>query len=157
MELIAPHISNARASRWVLFPNLITRQLSFILPCMPLTEDIITSRYQIGGYQDNAIIINDIHYHTSLVVSAEVLHTPWAVNSIESLDKNNLQVVFDLNPEVVLLGTGARQQFPAASVLALFGQQGIGVEAMNNGALCRSFNILVAEGRAVVAGILLAS
>ncbi len=124
---------------------------------MPLTEDIITSRYNISGYQDNAIIINDIHYHNSLVISAETLHSPWAVNSIESLDNNNLQVILDLNPEVVLLGTGSRQQFPPAKVLALFGQQGIGVEAMNNGALCRTFNILVAEGRAVVAGILLSS
>ncbi len=124
---------------------------------MPLTEDIATSRYHISGYQDNAVIINDTRYHNSLVVSADTLHNPWVVDSIETLDKTSLQVIFDLNPEVVLLGTGMRQQFPPAKVFALFGQQGIGVEAMDNGALCRTFNILVAEGRAVVAGILLAS
>ncbi|MCP4188681.1 MAG: Xcc1710-like domain-containing protein [Gammaproteobacteria bacterium] len=122
---------------------------------MPLTEDKITSRYHISGYHDNAIIINDTHYQNSLVVSTETLHSPWAVNSIEDLNKNNIQVIFNLEPEVVLLGTGMRQQFPAAKISALFAQQGIGVEVMNNGALCRTFNILVAEGRAVVAGILL--
>ncbi|MCP4237328.1 MAG: hypothetical protein GY770_27720 [Aestuariibacter sp.] len=124
---------------------------------MPLTEDLITSRYHISGYQDNAVIINDIHYHNSLVISADTLHNPWMVSSIETLDKASLQVIFDLDPEIVLLGTGIRQQFPVAKVIALFGQQGIGVDVMDNGALCRTFNILVAEGRAVVAGILLAS
>ncbi|MDH5353785.1 MAG: Mth938-like domain-containing protein [Gammaproteobacteria bacterium] len=126
-----------------------------MLRCMPLTEDIITSRYQITGYDDNAIIINETHYHDSLVFSAGSLHTPWAVSSVEDLHRDNLQVIFDLKPEVVLLGTGKQQRFPDPKILALFGQKGLGLEVMDNGALCRTFNILIAEGRSVVAGVIL--
>jgi uncharacterized protein len=54
-----------------------------------------------------------------------------------------------------LLGTGPRQQFPEAKIFGLFGEQGIGLEVMDNGALCRTFNILVAEDRAVTAAIIL--
>lgn len=122
---------------------------------MPLTEDIITSRYHVTGYEDDAIIINETHYRDSLVLSADSLHTPWAVGSIEDLNNDNLQVIFELNPEVILLGTGQRQKFPEPKILALFGQKGLGLEVMDNGALCRTFNILVAEGRSVVAGVIL--
>jgi len=122
---------------------------------MPLTEDIVTSRYRISGYRDDAVIINDITYIRSLVVSAETLQNPWSVSSLADLNEENFEPVFDLNPEVVLLGTGTRQLFPDAKILALFGQKGIGLEVMDNGALCRTFNILVAEDRAVVAAILL--
>ena len=55
----------------------------------------------------------------------------------------------------MLLGTGEQQLFPEAQIYALFGQQGIGLEVMDNGALCRTFNILVAEDRAVTAAIIL--
>lgn len=133
--------------------------LSFyiMLRRMPLIKDIITSRYQITGYDDDAITINETDYHDSLVFSAGSLHTPWAVNSIEDLNSDNLQVIFDLNPEVVLLGTGKQQRFPDPKILAQFGQKGLGLEVMDNGALCRTFNILVAEGRSVVAGVILGS
>lgn len=124
---------------------------------MPLIKDIITSRYQITGYKDDAITINETDYRDSLVFSAESLHTAWAVSSIEDLNSDNLQVIFDLNPEVILLGTGQQQRFPEPKILALFGEKGLGLEVMDNGALCRTFNILVAEGRSVVAGVILGS
>lgn len=120
---------------------------------MPLTEDIITSRYRITGYEDDAIIINDIHHSNSLVVSAGFLQE-WPVDSVDDLNNDNLSLIFNLNPEVVLLGTGKHQKFPEPKILALFGQKSLGVEVMDNGALCRTFNILIAEGRSVVAGII---
>ena len=59
------------------------------------------------------------------------------------------------DPAVVLLGTGEKQRFPEARLYGLFGQRGIGLEVMDNGALCRTFNILVAEDRAVTAAIII--
>ena len=59
-----------------------------------------------------------------------------------------------MKPRVVLLGTGEQQIFPDAKIFGLFGERGIGLEVMNNGALCRTFNILVAEDREVVAAII---
>jgi len=123
---------------------------------MPLTEDNITSRYSISAYSPDGIVVNNQNYRQSLVLSAQTINSPWPVRSISELDESSLQIVLDMNPDVVLLGTGERQQFPEARIFALLGQQGIGLEVMNNGALCRTFNILVAEDRAVVAAIMLA-
>jgi len=121
---------------------------------MPLTEDIVSSRYRISGYRDDAVIINEDSYGSSLIVSADTLLSPWPVESIADLSTDSLEPLFELNPEVVLLGTGTRQRFPEPWISGLFGQKGIGLEVMDNGALCRTFNILVAEDRAVVAVIL---
>ena len=123
---------------------------------MPLTEDNITSRYSISAYSPDGIVVNNQNYRQSLVLSAQTINSPWPVRSISELDESSLQIVLDMNPEVVLLGTGEHQQFPEARIFALLGQAGIGLEVMNNGALCRTFNILVAEDRAVVAAIMLA-
>ncbi len=122
---------------------------------MPLTEDIISSRYRISGYQPDAVLVNNIPYRKSLILSAESLLQPWAASSVDDLNSDNLQMIFELKPDVVLLGTGLLQQFPTPRVMADFGQKGIGLEVMDNGALCRTFNILIAEDRAVVAAILL--
>ena len=122
---------------------------------MPLAEDIVTSRYRISSYSSDSITVNEDVYQQSLILSADELSCPWPVTTLERLDADSLQAVFDLKPEVVLLGTGEQQQFPDPKIFALFGEKGIGLEVMDNGALCRTFNILVAEDRAVVAAILL--
>ncbi len=129
--------------------------ISFILLGMPLTEDRITARYSISAYSSGEIIVNEIAYRQSLILSPSSIHSPWSVQSLAELDSSSMQIVLDMDPEVVLLGTGEHQRFPEVSIMALFGQRGIGLEVMNNGALCRTFNILVAEDRDVVAAIIL--
>ena len=121
---------------------------------MPLAEDKISSRYSISAYSSNGIVINNQGYRQSLVLSAQTIICPWTDGSIDELDELNLKDVLDLNPDVVLLGTGEHQYFPSARIFAVFGEQGIGLEVMTNGALCRPFNILVAEDRAVVAAVI---
>ena len=122
---------------------------------MPLAEDIVTSRYRLSAYSSDSVTVNETVYRDSLVLSGSDLHSPWAIGGLEHIDTASLQPVFELNPEVVLLGTGLRQRFPESRVYALFGERGIGLEVMDNGALCRTFNILIAEDRAVVAAILI--
>lgn len=122
---------------------------------MPLTEDIISSQYRITGYHPDAVLVNDQKYQSSLIVSADNLVSQWPVQSVNDLSEENLKPLFEFNADVVLLGTGQNQRFPDAKIMGLFGQRGIGLEVMDNGALCRTFNILVAEDRAVVAAILL--
>ena len=124
---------------------------------MPLTEDMVTSRYRITSYGPASITINETHYRDSLVLTASDLLVPWPVTSLAGLDAERLQPVIDTRPAVVLLGTGERQLFPDAKIFGLFGERGIGLEVMDNGALCRTFNILVAEDRAVTAAIILPS
>ena len=122
---------------------------------MPLAEDIVTSRYRISAYSADSVTINEDIYRQSLILSAQELIHPWSIASLAQLDTTSLEPVFAQNPEVVLLGTGQFQQFPEAEIFARFGEKGIGLEVMDNGALCRTFNILIAEDRAVVAAILL--
>ncbi|MDJ0779286.1 MAG: MTH938/NDUFAF3 family protein [Gammaproteobacteria bacterium] len=122
---------------------------------MPLAEDIVTSRYRLSAYSGDSVTVNETVHRDHLVLSGSNLHSPWQVGGLDLIDADSLQPVFDMNPEVVLLGTGMQQRFPASRVYALFGEQRIGLEVMDNGALCRTFNILVAEDRAVVAAILI--
>ena len=122
---------------------------------MPLAEDIVTSRHRLTSYSEDSVSINDAVYRQSLVLTSDALLCPWPVKTLEQLCAELLAPIFDSKPAVVLLGTGPKQQFPEARIFGLFGEQGIGLEVMDNGALCRTFNILVAEDRAVTAAILL--
>ena len=122
---------------------------------MPLAEDIITSSHRITAYDTGMISVNEEIYRQSLVMTADSILCPWPVSSLEHLDAENLTPIFDSKPTVVLLGTGERQVFPDARIFAQFGERGIGLEVMDNGALCRTFNILVAEDRDVTAAIIL--
>jgi len=122
---------------------------------MPLAEDIITSRHRLTSYSERTVTINETEHHHSLILTADSLHSPWPVKSLEHLDAQALAPIFESQPAVVLLGTGTRQQFPDARIFGQFGERGIGLEVMDNGALCRTFNILVAEDRAVTAAIIL--
>ena len=134
---------------------MIARSNYIILPPMPLSEDIVTSRHRFTSYGPASVTVNEVVYRQSLVLTANEIHNPWAVSSIEDLNPESLAPVLETQPAVVLLGTGERQHFPDARTFALFGERGIGLEVMDNGALCRTFNILVAEDRAVTAAVIL--
>jgi uncharacterized protein len=136
---------------------LIARSNYIILPTMPLSEDIVTSRHRFTSYGPASVTINEVVYRQSLVLTANDIYSPWAVSSIEDLNPENLAPVLESKPAVVLLGTGEQQRFPDARTFALFGERGIGLEVMDNGALCRTFNILVAEDRAVTAAVILST
>ncbi len=122
---------------------------------MPLAEDIVTSSHRFTSYGPASVTINEVDYRQSLVLTASGIHCPWPVRSLEDLIPENLAPIFATQPVVVLLGTGERQRFPEPKTFALFGERGIGLEVMDNGALCRTFNILVAEDRAVTAAVIL--
>ncbi len=121
---------------------------------MPLIEDQIDARYSIQAYDRESVTINERRYRGSLVLSADRLIEDWPVKRPEAIDAQSLECVFEQQPEVVLLGTGERQRFPPPQLQQLFVERQLGLEAMDTGALCRTFNILVAEGRRVVALIL---
>ena len=122
---------------------------------MPLAEDIVDNSHRFSAYGAGSVSINEAVYRQSLVVTASEILSPWPVSSIADIDADTLAPIFATAPAVVLLGTGERQRFPEARIFALFGARGIGLEVMDNGALCRTFNILVAEDRAVTAAVIL--
>lgn len=79
----------------------------------------------------------------------------WPVTAADTLDASHVEALLALQPELVLLGTGERQVFPAAAFMAGFLRKGIGIEVMDNAAAARTYNLLAGEGRRVIAGFIL--
>ena len=108
----------------------------------------------IRRYGADFIVIGEQEIRTSCIVSASTL-TPWPPRSIEELTVEHLAPLFALDPEVVVLSTGIRQSFPRAALRAEFATRKIGLEVMEIGAACRTYNVLVGEERRVLAAIML--
>jgi uncharacterized protein len=107
----------------------------------------------IRGYSDSEVRIGAHSVRGSCIVSADTLITQWEPQSFAELTAAHCEELLALAPELVLLGTGAVQRFPSAQIRALLGARGVGLEAMELGAACRTFNVLVQEGRRVAAGL----
>ena len=79
----------------------------------------------------------------------------WPIHSALQLDDSHVEKLLSLSPELVILGTGHAQTFPAAAFMAGFLRKGVGIEVMDNAAAARTYNLLAGEGRRVVAGFIL--
>ncbi|HTM28074.1 MAG TPA: Mth938-like domain-containing protein [Rhodanobacter sp.] len=79
----------------------------------------------------------------------------WPVTAAGALEASHVDALMELQPELVILGTGERQVFPAAAFMAGFLRKGVGIEVMDNAAAARTYNLLAGEGRRVVAGFIL--
>jgi len=123
---------------------------------MSLTQDITNANYIITGYQPGCVLINHEPYSQSLIVCPDKLITPWKVTDIDQLNETNLSEIFDLKPEVVLLGTGEQLLLPNPQILVLFSNYKIGLEMMNTNAVCRTYGILTSEGRRIAAAFIFA-
>jgi uncharacterized protein len=119
------------------------------------TLDNASGANLIRGYSDTAIRIGDQVLVRSCIVTADRLISEFAPQSFAELAPGHLAVLFALAPELVLLGTGPTQQFASAPVRAAFADRGIGLEAMQLGAACRTYNVLVQEERRVAAALFL--
>jgi uncharacterized protein len=106
------------------------------------------------GYGEGYVEVNRQRHASSLVVGAERLVTDWPVDSVEGLAADHLAAIVELKPEVVLLGTGRSFVFPDPRLLAPLHGAKIGVEVMDTAAACRTYNILLGEGRNVVAALI---
>jgi uncharacterized protein len=118
-------------------------------------RDEASGRNTFTGYGDGYVEVNRKRYSSSLVVAAERLVADWPVSRVEGLTADHLAALVALSPEIVLLGTGPRFHFPPPVLLAPLYQAGIGVEVMDTPAACRTYNILLGEGRNVVAALVL--
>lgn len=100
-------------------------------------------------------LVNDRRLQTSFVLAPDRLIEGWQVREAKTLASEDMEPLLALEPEVILLGTGATQVFPPAATLAACLSRNVGVEVMTNAAAARTFNVLAGEGRRVVAGFLL--
>lgn len=109
----------------------------------------------IRGYSESEVRVGEHSVRGSCLVTADTLITQWEPQSFAELEAGHLEAILALGPELVVLGTGPTQRFPSAEIRALLAARGVGLEAMQIGAACRTFNVLVQEGRRVAAALFL--
>jgi len=114
-----------------------------------------TQQYQtVTAYDDYGVEINTVRFDYSLLVLPETPPVAWPVRSFERLDPEHFAHIASTNPDVVILGTGKRQRFVHPKLTTVLTTRRIGVECMDNQAACRTYNILMAEGRKVALALI---
>ncbi|MDC8759080.1 Mth938-like domain-containing protein [Janthinobacterium fluminis] len=115
-----------------------------------------TKQYQtVTGYDDSGVEINARRYAGSLIVMPETAPRDWDVAAFEQLTAAHFAQILADRPDVVILGTGARQRFVHPQLSAALTMARIGVECMDNQAACRTYNILMGEGRKVTLALII--
>jgi uncharacterized protein len=120
---------------------------------MKFTLDSRSDINLIRGYAAGEVRIGELVQHAPCIVSADQLIRDWRARDVASLSLEELEPIFALQPDVVLLGTGLRQVFPASAIRQAFAARRMGLEVMDLGGACRTYNILVQEERRVVAAL----
>ena len=100
-------------------------------------------------------LVNERTLDGSFIIAPSTLIDDWAPRDAQALAPSDLDPLLALAPELVVLGTGERQVFPPAAVMAACLTRGVGIEVMDNAAAARTFNVLAGEGRRVVAGFVI--
>ena len=115
-----------------------------------------TEKYQtVTGYDHTGVEINAQRFDYSVLVMPEVAPRPWNVTRFEDLTAAHFEQIAADKPDVVILGTGERQRFVHPRLVASLSSQRIGVESMDSHAACRTYNILMGEGRKAVLALII--
>jgi uncharacterized protein len=122
---------------------------------MKMTQDFGSGTHLITGYEAGMVRINETRHTTSLIVRPQAVDTGWPPERFEDLDLDCFRALLEDPPEIVILGTGATLRFPPREIVMAFRSRAIGFEVMDTGAACRTYNIVMAEGRPVAAALLM--
>jgi len=109
----------------------------------------------IRAFGPDWIRIGEREYRQNLIVTPDAVVSGWAPAGFAALTAEDFASLLEYTPEIVLLGTGAVQRFPHPRLIAALTQARVGVDAMDTRAACRTFNILIAEDRRVVAALVI--
>jgi uncharacterized protein len=113
-------------------------------------------QYQtVTAYAGNAVEINAVRYQDNLLVQPTQPPVVWTAPSFDALSAEHFEQIAELGPDVVILGTGARQRFVHPRLTAALSERRIGLESMDSGAACRTYNVLMGEDRRVLLALLL--
>jgi uncharacterized protein len=122
---------------------------------MRFAQDSTSGINTIRAYGNGEIRVNENVYRGAIILNATTVIAAANVQNLDDLIGLGAERTLALEPELVLLGTGARQVFPPAAFGAQFLRAGIGFEVMDTSAACRTFNVLAGEQRRVAAMLLL--
>jgi uncharacterized protein len=122
---------------------------------MKLHHSINKQFQTVTGYDASGVEINARHFKHSLIVLPEQAPRAWPVASFDELNEAHFELILADAPDVVILGTGARQRFIHPRLSAPLIMRRIGVECMDSAAACRTYNILMGEGRKVTLALII--
>jgi uncharacterized protein len=110
--------------------------------------------WYLRGADGSHALVNDRTLDCSFAIAPDALVEDWPVRDAKAMTPADLEPLLALQPELIVLGTGETQRFPAAAVLGASLSRGIGIEVMTNAAAARTYSVLAGEGRRVVAGFI---
>lgn len=122
---------------------------------MTLTLDENKANYQIRAYKPGFIQVNEQTLTHSIIISSDKLIDNWEPQHISELRPEHLNAIAAMRPAILLIGTGEKLEFPPIETYGNLINQGVGVEIMDTRAACRTFAALSAEGRNVVAALII--
>ena len=109
----------------------------------------------ITAYSEGEIRMRDRVFHASLIATRDIVIAEWNAAPVERLAIGDFGRLLELGPKVVILGTGLQQRMPPPELFAAFAARGIGLEVMDTGAACRTYNLLLSEYREVAVALLI--
>jgi uncharacterized protein len=121
---------------------------------MKMRADRMEGQNAIARHGVEGVVVNGVEHTESVLVPWQGAVVAWHAASFETLTVEHFAQVAALGPELVVFGSGARLRFPPPALLRPLVERGIGVETMDTAAACRTYNVLLAEGRTVVAALL---
>jgi uncharacterized protein len=122
---------------------------------LKLHQESTSALNTITSYGDGFVAINLERHEGSVIVMPQGPVKSWPVTSFDALTPDNFDALVMAAPEVVIFGSGSRLRFPHPRLTAQLAKHRIGVETMDFGAACRTYNILMQEGRKVAAALLI--
>lgn len=122
---------------------------------MKFTEELSSADQNlITGIEPGCIIVQNKKIDHAHIIAPDAL-LAWDICSFAELESGDLKPITQLNPEVIILGTGERHILPAKPLLRALVETGVGFEIMDTPAACRTYNILVSEDRRAVVALII--
>ncbi len=118
---------------------------------MLITQDTGAGRFVVKAYEPGRLQINETDYTQTVLLTPQQVVTESLSSSMSALHESDLMALLATEAEVLILGTGARQQFPPMALLKTVYQQGRTLEVMDTRAAAHTFVVLASEGRHVAA------
>ncbi len=121
---------------------------------MKLQADRIEGQNAVARHGPGGVLVNGEEYRQSVIVPWQGAVSTWQVDSFDKLTEAHFAALADSRPELVVFGSGSRLRFVKPALLRPLIERRIGVETMDTAAACRTYNVLLAEGRSVLAALL---
>jgi uncharacterized protein len=117
---------------------------------MKLQADRIEGQNAVQRHSSEGVIVNGVEHRSSVVVPWQGEVATWPVDAFDALSAEHFALLAERAPEIVIFGSGARIRFVKPALLRPLIERRIGIETMDTAAACRTYNVLLAEGRSVV-------